>query len=352
MTTVTDPAPRPFAIDVHAHVIVPSVYAVTKPHSLFARAESDPSLDPGQKAAVVARNDDVARRMADVTERLAVMDRTGVAVQVLSASLVHQCSYFADPHDSLAIERRNNDAIAAIVRGAPTRFAGLGGVPLHAPDLAAAELERCIGTLGLKGVQISSRVRDREIGDPALRPFWARAEALGAVVYVHPAGNPDPRLAPYMMWNSLGQSIEETFAIASLFYEGVLDTFPDLRICISHGGGYMPFYTGRVERNYLEKPATRKNMTKRPVDYLRMLHYDSCVYDPRALRILVETVGAERVMLGSDYPVGDPRPTAFVTDADFLDATQKAAILADNAMRLYGIDPAPRSLAPAQGDPS
>lgn len=338
---MTDPSPppasRPYAIDVHAHVIVPSVYAVTKPHSLFARAEADPSLSPDQKAAIIARNDDVARRMADVEERLAVMDRTGVAVQVLSASLVHQCSYFAEPQESLAIERRNNDAIAAIVRGAPDRFAGLGGVPLHAADLAVAELERCVGDLGLKGVQISSRVRDKEIGDPSLRPFWATAEALGAVVYVHPAGNPDPRLAPYLMWNSLGQSIEETFAIASLFYEGVLDAFPALRICISHGGGYMPFYTGRVMRNYVEKPVTRRNMTKPPTDYLRMLHYDSCVYDPRALEILIETVGPDRVLLGSDYPVGDPRPTEFITSSEVLTDAEKSAILVGNAARLYGI---------------
>ncbi|RAI41819.1 amidohydrolase family protein [Rhodoplanes roseus] len=339
MTTTSEPAPasRPFAIDVHAHVVVPSVWDVTRPHSLFSRAEQDPSLSPDQKAAVVARNDDVVRRMADVTERLAAMDRTGIAVQVLSASLVHQCSYFAEQHESLAIERRNNDAIAAIVRAAPDRFAGLGGVPLHAPDLAVAELERCVTELGLKGVQISSRVRDKEIGDPSLRPFWAAAEKLGAVVYVHPSGNPDARLAPYMMWNSLGQSIEETFAIASLFYEGVLDAFPGLRICISHGGGYMPFYTGRVERNYIEKPATRRNMSKPPAEYLRMLHYDSCVYDPRALQILIETVGAERVLLGSDYPVGDPRPTEFITTAGFLDDAAKTAVLAGNAARLYGI---------------
>jgi aminocarboxymuconate-semialdehyde decarboxylase len=331
--------PETSAIDVHAHVIIPSVYDVTKPHSLFARAEADPSLSADQKAAVVARNGDVVHRMADVTARIAAMDRMGVAMQVLSASLVHQCSYFADAADSLAIERRNNAAIAAIVRGAPTRFAGLGGVPLHAPDLAAAELERCVGELGLAGVQISTRVRDKEIGDPTLRPFWAKAEALGAVVYVHPAGNPDPRLAPFMMWNSLGQSIEETFAIASLFYEGILDAYPALRICISHGGGYMPYCTGRIERNWAEKPATRKNMSKPPSDYLRMLHYDTCVYDPRALNILVDTVGAERVLLGSDYPVGDPDPVAFIAKAEFLTATQKSAILTGNAARLYGIDP-------------
>ncbi|MTW16962.1 amidohydrolase family protein [Rhodoplanes serenus] len=332
---------RPTAIDVHAHVVVPEVFAATRPHSLFARAEADPSLTETQRAAIAARNDAVVRRMADVGDRIAAMDAAGVAVQVLSPSLVHQCSDWLPPDAALALDRRTNDTIAALVATTPTRFVGLGSVPLQTPDRAAAELDRCVGTLGLKGVAIPTRVGDREIGDAGLRPFWAAAEALGAVVYVHPAGNPDPRLRPYMMWNSLGQSIEETFAIASLFYEGILDAFPGLRICISHGGGYMPFYTGRIARNYAEKPATRRNMTKPPADYLRMLHYDTCVYDARVLRHLVEVVGADRVLLGSDYPVGDPQPVAFVRDATFLTDDERTAVLAGNASRLYGIDIGP-----------
>lgn len=324
------------AIDVHAHLLVPEVYAVTRAHSLFGLMAEDPAATEEIRAATRARSAAVEARMADVEQRLAAMDRMGVAIQVLTASLVHQCSYFAEPAESLVLERASNDRIAAVVAARPDRFRGLGGVPLHDPVLAAEELERCVTGLGLSGVQISTRAREMEIGDRRLRPFWAKAEALGAVVYVHPAGNKDARLRPWQLWNSLGQAMEEAFAIASLFYEGILESFPALRVCISHGGGYMPFYTGRVDRNWVEKPATRVNMPRAPVEYLRMLHYDSCVYDPATLRALVDKVGEDRVLLGSDYPVGEPKPVEFVEGAG-LAAAQVPRILRGNAARLFGI---------------
>ena len=123
-------------------------------------------------------------------------------------------------------------------------------------------------------------------------------------------------------------------AIASLFYEGILDACPKLKIVVSHGGGYMPFYLGRIARNYVEKPATRINMSKPPIDYLRMLHYDTCVYDPDTLAELVRVVGAERIVMGSDYPVGEMKPADFVRDCPALDARGKQAVLAGNAGRL------------------
>jgi aminocarboxymuconate-semialdehyde decarboxylase len=191
--------------------------------------------------------------------------------------------------------------------------------------------------LGLKGVGVSTTARALEIGDRALWPFWEKAEELGAVVYIHPAGNPGPRFQKFHLWNSIGQNFEEAMAIASLFYEGVLDAFPRLKICVSHGGGYMPFYMGRVARNYLEKPSTRVNMTKSPADYLRMLYYDTCVYEPEVLRHLVERVGADRVVLGSDYPVGEMKPVDFVRDTPGISDVDKDKILATNAARMLGI---------------
>ena len=334
--SATTPVPEG-AVDVHAHVLVPEVYAATKAHSLFGLMAEDPAASEEIRTATRARSAAVERRMADVGERVAAMDAMGVAVQVLTASLVHQCTYFAEPEESLALERASNDRIASFVAARPGRFLGLGGVPLHEPSLAAEELERCATVLGLSGVQISTRAGGMEIGDARLRPFWAKAEALGAVVYVHPAGNPDARLRPWQLWNSLGQAMEEAFAIASLLYEGVLERHPALKLCISHGGGYMPYYTGRVDRNYAEKPATRVNMRRPPTDYLRMLHYDSCVYDAGTLAVLVDKVGEDRVLLGSDYPVGEARPVEFVTGNPALSAGQQARILRGNAFRLFGL---------------
>jgi aminocarboxymuconate-semialdehyde decarboxylase len=117
----------------------------------------------------------------------------------------------------------------------------------------------------------------------------------------------------------------------------VLESFPKLKICISHGGGYMPYYMGRIDRNYLEKANTRVNMSKPPIDYLRMLYFDSCVYERPVLQHLVDKVGAERVLLGSDYPVGELRPIEFVTATDMLSQAQKASIVGTNAAALLGL---------------
>ena len=309
-------------VDFHAHLIDPRVYRETQDWSIFAQ-----TTDATRAASVIAR-------MADVDERIAAMDAMGVGVQVLSSSLVHQCSYDAAPDDARRLDAAMNDTIARAVAARPDRFRGLGSVPLQAPDLTVAELTRCIKALGLSGVTISTRVRDREIGDASLRPFWEAAEALGAVVFIHPAGNHDTRFRKWQLWNSIGQSFEEAMAIASLFYEGILDAYPRLKIVVSHGGGYMPFYLVRIARNYIEKPATRANMSKAPIEYLRMLHYDTCVYDHDSLAHLVDIVGAERIVMGSDYPVGEMTPADFVRDCAALDAAGREMVLSGNAERL------------------
>lgn len=309
-------------VDFHAHLIDPAVYRETQGFSLFAQTQ-----DAGRAASVNAR-------MADVEERIAAMDATGVGVQVLSPSLVHQCSYEAEPDAALRFDATMNDTVARAVAAHPERLRGLGSVPLQAPGLAVSELKRCMSELGLSGVTISTRVREIEIGEPALRPFWQAAEALGAVVFIHPAGNREPRFRKWQLWNSIGQSFEEAMAIASLFYEGILDAYPRLKIVVSHGGGYMPFYLGRIARNYAEKPATRANMSRSPLEYLRMLHYDTCVYDPETLAHLVAIVGAERIVMGSDYPVGETKPAEFVRECAALDAAGRELVLAGNAERL------------------
>jgi len=191
--------------------------------------------------------------------------------------------------------------------------------------------------LGLKGAAISTTAGPMELGDPQLRPFWGKAEQLGAVIYIHPGGNRDRRFKRFHLWNSVGQAFEEAMAISSLMYDGVLETFPRLKICISHGGGYMPYYMGRIDRNYAEKANTRVNMSKPPIDYLRTLYFDSCVYERPVLQHLVDKVGAKRVLLGSDYPVGEGRPVEFVTDTDTLSPAQQERIVGTNAAALLGL---------------
>ncbi len=324
------------AIDVHAHLMVPEIYAITGPHTMFVKSNTDPNMDEESKKVVRQRDIFIVERMSDVRDRIDRMDAMGVGIQVLSSSLVQQLTYWAEPRESLRLERLLNDRMAAAVATNPQRLIGLGGVPLAAPALAVEELTRCMTELKLAGVGISTTAGDMEIGDPQLRPFWEKAEELGAVVYIHPAGNTGARFAKWYLWNSIGQAYEEAMAIASLMYEGILEAFPGLKICISHGGGYMPYNMGRVARNYLDKPATRVNMKKSPAEYLRMLYYDSCVYETEVVEALVKRVGADRVVLGSDYPVGEPKPIAFVESCN-LSADDKCKIISENAARLFGL---------------
>jgi len=324
-------------IDFHAHILVPEVYAVAAERNIFSELPTDPGVTDEMRGKIKERAGMVLGRMSDMTDRLARMDAMGVDIQVLTASLVHQGLEWADAQTSLRLARVTNDWIAKAVSGQPSRFIGLGTLPLHQPALAVAELERCMGELGLRGVGISSSAGGLELGDPQLAPFWAKAEELRAVVYIHPGGNRDRRFKRWHLWNSVGQAFEEAMAISSLIYDGVLERHPMLKICVSHGGGYMPYYMGRIDRNYVEKANTRVNMSKPPIEYLRMLYYDSCVYDRPVLQHLVDKVGADRVVLGSDYPVGEMKPVEFVSDSATLTEAQKDKIVAGNAAALLGL---------------
>jgi len=335
---MTSPRALPRAIDFHAHVIVPEVYAVAAQHNIFSELPTDGGVTDEMRRSIKDRAGTVLARMSDLTERIGNMDAMGVDVQVLSASLVHQGLEWADAQTSLRLARTTNDWIAKAVASHPTRLIGLGTLPLHVPALVVAELERCMRDLGLRGAAISTTAGAMELGDPQLRPFWAKAEELGAIVFIHPGGNRDTRFKRYHLWNSVGQAFEEAMAISSLMYDGVLEQFPKLRICISHGGGYMPYYMGRIDRNYVEKANTRVNMSKPPIDYLRMLYFDSCVYERPVLQNLVDKVGADRVLLGSDYPVGETKPVEFITETATLSDTQKQQIVRTNAMAWLGLN--------------
>lgn len=329
---------KPFVIDVHGHMPIPEVAEFTRSQGQIV----DPSIPPGTPEHLAAQSRQWAeknrRKNFDFNERLRDMDAMGVDVQVLTGSILYCCTYFADAETGLKCDRLINERIAETVARHPERFVGLGSVPLQAPQLAVKELERCMKELGLRGVQISSQVNGVELGDARLRPFWAAAEGLGAMIFLHPAGVLDPRYSKYQLWNSIGQSLEEAMAMASLWYEGTLDAFPHLKLCVAHGGGFLPFYAGRVDRNYIEKAFTRVNMTKSPSDYMKQhFWYDTCLYNDDMMEFLVQKVGASRLVLGSDYPVGETDPVGFVQRVRNLSSADKEAILGGNAARLLGL---------------
>jgi len=320
-------------IDFHAHVLEQHVLERALPNSVFGAFGARPEAarpEPGSRMALAHE------RMLDPEKRLADMDERGVDVQVLSSSTVMQYTGWADPALQLELEQQVNDAIADLCRFRPDRFIGSFTVPLRDVDLALAETERAVHELGFRVANLPAAVDGAYLGAARFRPLWSAFSELGVVAFVHPDGVQDPWFQEFALWNSLGQSIEESKVIASLILEGVLDELPDVQIVVAHGGGFLPHYFGRLDRNFRNRPGSARNISAPPSEYLRRFHLDTCVYDPAVLAVLIERVGADRLVLGTDYPVGDTDPLEIIRSAGASES-ELEAIAGGNATRLLGL---------------
>ena len=322
---------RPLTIDFHAHIAVPEVLDFAYQHSQFAKAVAKRR---GRKAAPVPRQRLI--RMMDPKLRIKDMDAMGIDIQVLSPSILQQCTYWAEPRKSLRVERIGNDRVAEAVAENPDRLVGLGALPLQSVPLAVKELERAVTRLGLKGVIISSNVRGLDIGDKKLWPFWKKAEQLGAAILIHPAGSVDERMKKHLLLITLGQPLEEAFAQSSLVYEGVMDRFPKLKIVISHGGGYLPYYTGRHDNAYRQGAAGAR-LKGNFSHYLKKFYYETVLFNPDMLEFLATKVNTSHIMMGSDYPFGEWKPVEFVRRAKKISRAAQDGILGRNAAKILGI---------------
>jgi aminocarboxymuconate-semialdehyde decarboxylase len=217
----------------------------------------------------------------------------------------------------------------------------MGTVPLQAPDLGVAELERIVRQHGFRGVEINTNVAGAELSEPRFRKFFAKAEELGIVVFMHPIGFTEGRrLKEHYFNNVIGNPLDTTVAIAHLVFDGVLEAHPGLKIVVAHGGGYLPAYSGRLDHAYAARPDCRHHIKQPPTTYLKRLHFDSIVFTAHQLEYLVEQYGADHVLVGTDYPydMGENDPIGFIESAGKLGDSERAAILGLNAARLLGID--------------
>ena len=247
----------------------------------------------------------------DPQERIADYARFGVQVQVISTVPV-MFSYWAAPNQALELHQSLNDHMAQTCREHPRHYAGIGTVPLQSPRLAVQEMERCIDQLGLNGVQIGSHVNDWNLDAAELQPFFEAAQDLGAAILVHPWDMMGAESMPkyWMPW-LVGMPAEQSRAACALVFGGVLERFPRLKVMLAHGGGSFPYTIGRIEHGFHMRPdLVATDNPHNPRDYLRRLYFDSCVHDGRALRYLIDTVGLDRIMLGTDYPfpLGEQEP--------------------------------------------
>lgn len=263
------------------------------------------------------------------------MNRRNIDMHVISSSTVMQGTQWADPETEAGLCRLMNDwTYTHWVQAYPDRFIGSMILPFQDLSLALTELERCVTEYGFRVVNAPARVKDKYLSDPAFDDFWRIVNDQKLITFIHPHGVEDLWYQKYSLWNSIGQPIEEVKIISSLIYEGTLDKYPDAEIVISHGGGYLPLYMGRLDRNATDKPWTTVNIEGIPSDYIRRFKYDICVYDPLALKRLLEFLGPDCLLLGSDFPFGDNSPYYLLDQMKGVPRKDRDKIVGKNAQKL------------------
>ena len=306
-------------VDVHAHCAVPEVMA------LMGSTVSPQALLMVQEP---------------VQERMRKMDAQGIDVEALS---INPYWYEAERDLARQLIQIQNEKLAEYCAAEPERFVAFATVALQYPDLAAEQLEDGIKRLGLRGVSIGGSVNGAELSDPKFHPFWAKAEELGVLVFLHPQGVPDleKRLQGNgLLTNVIGNPLETTIALSHLIFEGTLDRFPGLKLCAAHGGGYLPSYSARSDHGCLTFPdrCTGPALKKRPTEYLRDLYFDSIVFTSEALRHLVAECGASQIVMGTDYPYPwTSTAVEHILETTSLSDAERAAVLGDNACKLLRI---------------
>lgn len=327
---------RHLVVDIHCHLHVAAADAIVQ--SLY------PGPPPGiasfaspQTTAVnIAQFNAIASRLNGVDERLVDMDRLGVDVQAISPS-PGQYFYFTDPETGRACARTINDGIAGAVSRHPDRLVGMGTVPLQNVGMAIDEMHRCVSELGFRGIEINTNVGGRDLHNPDFRPFFQAAEDLGILLFLHPLGfTHADRMSEYYFNNLIGNPLESTLAIGHLIFGGVLDRFPGLKLCVAHGGGYIPGYWGRMDHGWRARSDCNADCAHAPSTYLRKLWFDTLVFDREQLDSLVRTHGIDRLCMGTDYPfdMAEGDPLGF--HAHLNDESQ-ARILGLNAAELLGL---------------
>ena len=306
-------------IDVHAHCVIPEAYALL---GLKVEDHRGPGID------------EVGPR------RIREMDAQGIDVEALS---INPRWYRTERDVVTQVIKIQNERLAEFCGKYPDRFVAFASVALQFPDLAVQQLVEGVRRLGLRGAAVGASVAGDEFSNPKFHPFWAKAEELGVLVFIHPQSTPDlARRFKGNGWleNTIGNPLDTTIALSHLIFEGTLDRFPGLKICSAHGGGYLPSYAPRSDNSLRVAPDmdTGVKLKKKPTEYLRQMYYDTLVFTSEALRHLAAEVGVSQLVIGTDHPIPwqDKSVDHVLKTPGFSDA-ERRAVLGETAAKLLKI---------------
>jgi aminocarboxymuconate-semialdehyde decarboxylase len=323
---VTVDGKRVKTIDVHAHCNFHEAGALL--------GEEGPKIQAGTNVGA-------QETFIELGQRLAAMDAQAVDMEILSIN-----TFWYDRERDLAarIVKIQNEKLAEFCAAHSDRFAAFASLTLQVPDLAVQELETAVKKQGLKGAAIGSSVNGVDFSDPKFHPVWAKAEELGAPLFIHPRGIPElgKRLSGNgWLDNSIGYPLDTTIALSHLIFEGTLDRFPGLKVIAAHGGGYLPSYADRSDHPCTVQPKGCNpaiELKKKPTEYLRQIYFDSVVFTPEAIRHLAAQVGASQIMLGSDSPFPwEFNPVGHIFASSSLSDDEKADVLGRTAAKLFNL---------------
>ena len=322
-------------IDIHAHFFPDAFLRLIGEEGERMNARVDRSDARGPVLQIGAtRTAPLRAGFIDIDHRLKEMKRQGVGMHALS--LTGPMVHWAPPEFGARLARAFNDAVAEAHTAHPDRFVGLATLPIQDPKLAVNEIDRIARLPGMRGVYLPTNVQGRELSHPDFFPLYERIHELGLPVFLHPVVviGAD-RFHAFYLSNLLGHPFDNTIAAANLIFGGVLDRFPKLTVCLPHGGGAFPYLVGRLDRGWKMR-AECKHLKRPPSAYLRRFTYDTITHSAESLRFLIKRVGADRVLLGSDYcfDMGYERPVEIVTKLAGLAKADQARILGGNAQRM------------------
>ena len=338
---VRDRRGKSLRVDIHCHYLNQAVAAKV---AHLNPAQYEPSVTFANaltREVNVKQIRDRLPKLSTIETRLKDMDRMGIDMQEVSPA-PNQCYYWTEPELGLELSRMVNNRLAEIVATWPERFVALGTVPLQHVDLAVVELERCVKELGLRGVEINPSVNGMDLTDPRLKleKFFAKAQALDVVIFMHPIGfTQGERLVDHYFNNVIGNPMETTIAASHLIFDGVMQRHPKLKVVLPHAGGYLAHYWARMDHGYHARPDCRTVIKRPPSSYLAKMYFDTITFDPEMLRHMIGKYGPGHVLLGTDYPydMGEDDPLGLIGSVRGLKRADRDMIEGGNAARLLKI---------------